>query len=365
MVIGIPKEIKEDEYRVGMTPSGVISFTESGHDVIVEKGAGTGSAFSDHEYIAAGAVISSSKKKLFHEAELILKVKEPLPREYSLLQKGQILCCFLHLSADLALTRQLLKRKVSAIGYETVMDADGTLPLLKPMSAIAGRLSVLNGATALQRPYGGCGILLSGVPGVTRGCVVILGAGTVGTNAAKIAIGLGARVVVMDINVQRLGMMEQTYNGRVETLVTMRDTMERYLAQADLAIGAVLVAGEKAPMLVNRAMLRKMKKGAVIVDVSIDQGGCFETSRPTRHADPTYQVDGIVHYCVPNIPGAVPRTSTDALSHVTLPYLRKIADHGLKEAMQSDASLKHGLNTDNGALTCLPVAVAHGLKIST
>jgi len=361
MIIGIPKEIKEDEYRVGMTPSGVISLIEAGHQVIIERGAGLGSAILDSEYTAAGATIVSSKKRLFSESELILKVKEPLPAEYPFLQKGQILCCYLHLSADLPLTQELIKRKISAIGYETVMCSDGTLPLLKPMSEIAGRLAVQNGAYALQRPQGGRGILLSGVPGVERALVVMLGAGTVGTNSAKIAIGMGARVVVLDLNVQRLGIIEQTFDGRVETAVASRDTIEGYLTQADMVVGAVLLAGAKAPKLVTRAMLKKMKQGAVVVDVSIDQGGCFETSRPTRHSDPTYQVDGIIHYCVPNIPGAVPRTSTYALSHVTLPYIVKIANQGLSAALQSDASLQHGLNTHNGEVTCLAVGYAHGL----
>ncbi len=362
MVIGIPKEIKEDEYRVGMTPSGVNSFTKSGHHVLIEKGAGLGSALSDAEYTAAGATIVSSKKKLFCEAELILKVKEPLSSEYSLLQQGQILCCFLHLASDRALTLELLKRKVSAIAYETVMEEDGSLPLLKPMSEIAGRLAVQNGAYALQRPQGGRGMLLSGVPGVERGFVVILGAGTVGTNSAKIAVGLGARVIVLDLNVQRLGMIEQMFDGRVETAVALPDTVERYVTQADLLIGAVLVAGSKAPTLVTRAILRKMKKGAVVVDVSIDQGGCFETSRPTRHSNPTYSVDGIIHYCVPNIPGAVPQTATYALSHVTLSYIQKIADGGLKHALQCNLSLQYGLNTRSGEVTSLPVASAHRLK---
>ncbi len=364
MIIGIPKEIKEDEYRVGITPSGVRSFTEAGHHVLVEKGAGLGSAIPDAEYLAAGAAMISSKKKLFCEAELILKVKEPLKAEYNFLQEGQILCCFLHLASDRVLTLELLKRKISSIAYETVMCDDGTLPLLKPMSEIAGRLAVQNGAYALQRPQGGRGTLLSGVPGVERGFVVILGAGIVGSNAAKIAIGLGARVVVLDLNVERLGIIEHLLDGRVETAVANRDTIEGYLTQADLLIGAVLVAGAKAPTLVTRAMLKKMKQGTVMVDVSIDQGGCFETSRPTRHTAPTYLVDGIVHYCVPNIPGAVPRTSTYALSHVTLPYIRKISDDGLNHALQSNLSLQHGLNTQNGEVTCAPVARAHGLKFS-
>lgn len=362
MIIGIPKETKNHEYRVGMTPSGVKVLTEAGHRVLVQRGAGEGSAISDEEYKQSGALIVPSPEKLFSEADLIIKVKEPLPQEYDLLQKGQVLCSFLHLAADWPLTQLLLEREVSAIAYETVSLDNGQLPLLRPMSEIAGRLAVQNGAYYLQRSRGGRGILLSGVPGVERGCVVILGGGTVGSNAAKVAVGLGARVVILEENGDRLRMIEQIFDGRVETVISHPDYIQQYLRQADLAVGAVLVAGEKAPTLVTRTMMGQMKKGSVVADVAIDQGGCFETSRPTSHADPVYEVDGILHYCVPNIPGAVPRTATYALSNTTLPYIRKVADLGLDTALRSDPALQRGLNVFTGKVTHAGVARAHGMK---
>jgi alanine dehydrogenase len=345
-----------------MIPSGVRVLTEAGHRVLVQKGAGEGSAISDEEYKQSGAVIVPSPEKLFSETDLIVKVKEPLPQEYDLLQKGQVLCSFLHLAADRSLTQLLLAREVSAVAYETVALDDGQLPLLRPMSEIAGRLAVQNGAYYLQRTRGGKGILLSGVPGVERGCVVILGGGTVGSNAAKVAVGLGARVVIMEESGDRLRMIEQMFDGRVETVIAHPDSIQQYLKQADLAVGAVLVAGEKAPRLVTRAMMGQMQKGSVVADVAIDQGGCFETSRPTSHADPVYEVDGILHYCVPNIPGAVPRTATYALSNMTLPYVRKVADRGLDTALRSDPALQRGLNVFRGKVTHAGVARAHGMK---
>jgi alanine dehydrogenase len=362
MVIGIPRETKNHEYRVGMTPSGVMVLTESGHRVWVQRGAGEGSAISDEEYKQSGALIVPTPEKLFSEADLIIKVKEPLPQEYDLLQKGQILCSFLHLAADRPLTQLLVEREVSAIAYETVALDNGQLPLLRPMSEIAGRLGIQNGAYFLQRIHGGRGILLSGVPGVERGCVVILGGGTVGSNAAKVAVGLGSRVVILEENSDRLRAIDQAFNGRVETVMSHRDHIQQYLRQADLVVGAVLVAGEKAPTLVSRAMIGQMKKGSVVVDVAIDQGGCFETSRPTDHTDPVYEVDGIIHYCVPNIPGAVPRTATYALANTTLPYIRKIADLGFETALRSDPALQRGLNVFRGKVTQAGVARAHGVK---
>src|SRR3990172_1069355 len=361
-VIGIPREIKENEYRVGMIPSGVRALTESGHRVLVEKGAGEGSAITDSQYEQSGALMASSKDQLFRDAEIILKVKEPLPPEYNLLKKGQVLCSFLHLAANLPLTELLLEREVSAIAYETILLENGQLPLLKPMSEIAGRLAIQNGAHYLQRTKGGRGILLSGVPGVERGCVLILGGGTVGSNAAMIAVGFGARVIVLDENVEKLRAIEQIFRGQVETAVAHRENIQMHLKQADLVLGAVHVTGGRTPILVTRTMIGQMKKGSVVVDVAIDQGGFFEPSRPTTHADPVYQVDDILHYCVPNIPGAVPRTATYALANVTLPYIQKIADWGLETALRSDRALQQGLNVHQGKVIHAAVARAHGLK---
>jgi len=362
MIIGVPKEIKNHEYRVGMTPWGAKALTEAGHRVLIEAGAGEGSALSDEEYKQSGAFIAPSPKKLYSEAELIVKVKEPLAQEHDLLQKGQILFSYLHLAANRPLTQLLLEREVSAIAYETVALANGQFPLLKPMSEIAGRLAIQHGAYYLQRIHGGRGILLSGVPGVERGCVVILGGGTVGTNAARMALGLGARVVILDENVERLRTIEEMFDGRVETGLAHPGNTQHYLLQADLVLGAVLVPGDRTPTLVSRKMLAQMKKGSVVVDVSIDQGGCFETSRPTSHTDPVYQVDGVVHYCVPNIPGAVPRTSTYALVNMTFPYIKKIADLGFEAALRSDPALQEGLNLHEGKISHRGVARAHGLK---
>lgn len=362
MIIGIPKEIKDHEYRVGMTPWGVKVLTEAGHRVLVERGAGEGSAISDEEYKQGGAFIITSAESLFGEAQLIVKVKEPLAQESDLLQKGQILFSYLHLAVDRPLTQLLLEREVSAIAYETVALPNGQFPLLKPMSEIAGRLSIQHGAYYLQRVYGGRGILLSGVPGVERGYVVILGGGTVGTNAARMAIGLGARVVILDEDVERLRVIEQMFDGQVETGLAHSENIHQHLLQADLVLGAVLVPGDRTPTLVSRKMLGQMKKGSVVVDVSVDQGGCFETSRPTSHSDPVYQVDGILHYCVPNIPGAVPRTSTYALVNMTFPYVKKIADQGLETALRSDPALQQGLNVHKGKIIHKGVARAHGIK---
>lgn len=361
MVIGVPKEIKDKEFRVGMVPAGVMELTHLGHSVVVEKGAGAGSGITDTEYLEAGARIAPSAKAVYRQADMIVKVKEPLPAEFGLLREGQVVFTFLHLAAEKTLTRELLDRKVTGIGYETIERADGSLPLLMPMSQVAGRLSVQVGANYLQENNGGRGVLLSGVPGVEAARVVILGAGTVGTNAAKVAYGMGADTTVIDLSVDRLDRMDDLFGGKIRTLASSRHIVEQYVSDADLLIGAVLVAGAKAPKLISRGLVARMKKGSVIVDVAIDQGGCVETSRPTSHSDPVYVVDGVVHYCVTNMPGAVPRTSTFALTNVTLPYAVKIAEAGAEAAIRQDPALRKGLNTYRGRLT--NHAVARALRI--
>jgi len=361
MVVGVPKEIKDKEFRVGMVPAGVRELVQLGHRVLVEKGAGLGSGITDIEYKNAGAVISA-RKVLFSGSDMIVKVKEPLPEEYALLREGQVLFTFLHLAAEKRLTEALLKHKVTGIAYETIQRNDGSLPLLMPMSQVAGRLSIQVGASYLQENNGGRGILLGGVPGVLPARVVIIGAGTAGLNAAKIAHGMGAEVTVLDTNVDRLDYIEDIFHGTIRTLASNRGVVEESMEEADLVIGAVLVPGAKAPKLAGRKVLSKMRKGSVIVDISIDQGGCFETSRPTSHTDPVYVVDGVIHYCVTNMPGAVPRTSTFALTNVTLPYAQRIANMGVEGAMKADVALMKGLNTYKGRLTNKPVAQALKLK---
>ncbi|MGC2424101.1 MAG: alanine dehydrogenase [Nitrospirota bacterium] len=362
MIIGIPKEIKDKEFRVGMVPSGVRELTLAGHRVIVQRGAGEGSGITDAEYDKAGAALAGSARVVYAKAELIVKVKEPLPREYPMLREGQIIFTFLHLAADRGLTEALLKRGIIGIAYETIQRKDGSLPLLMPMSQVAGRLSIQMGATYLQENNGGRGILLGGVPGVKPARVVIIGAGTVGLNAAKIAHGMGAEVTLLDLSVDRLDYAEDIFHGTIRTLVSNRQVLEESLAGADLVVGAVLVAGARAPKLAGRKAISRMKKGSVIVDVSIDQGGCFETSRPTSFTDPVYVVDGVIHYCVTNMPGAVPTTSTFALTNVTLPYAMKIANMGLEEALRSDPALMLGLNLWKGTLTSKPVAESFDMK---
>ncbi|HEX9861143.1 MAG TPA: alanine dehydrogenase [Nitrospirota bacterium] len=361
MVIGVPKEIKDQEFRVGMVPAGVMELTHLGHQVYVEKGAGLGSGITDTEFLDAGAKIAPSAKVVYGKADMVIKVKEPLHAEFPLLRDGQVLFTFLHLAAEKALTIELLARNVTSIGYETIQREDGSLPLLMPMSQVAGRLAVQVGANFLQENKGGRGVLLSGVPGVEAAKVVIIGAGTVGANAAKIAHGMGADTTVIDISVDRLDRMDDLFQGKIRTLVSSRHIVEEYVGGADLLIGAVLVPGAMAPKLVGRGLVSRMKKGAVIVDVAIDQGGCVETSRPTSHSDPVYMVDGVVHYCVTNMPGAVPRTSTFALTNVTLPYAVRIAQVGPVDAMKSDPALMKGLNTYRGRLT--NHAVARALRI--
>lgn len=361
MVVGVPREIKDKEFRVGLTPAGVTELVHAGHTVIVEPGAGDGSGIPDRDYAKAGARIASSKKAVFAKAQLIVKVKEPLPEEFELLREGQTLFTFLHLAADKGLTLELLRRRVTAVAYETIQRPDGSLPLLMPMSQVAGRLSVQVGAHYLQENNGGRGVLLSGVPGVQPARVVVLGAGTVGASAARIAHGMGAEVTVLDLSLDRLDYIEDIFHGSVRTLVSNRQVVEEETAGADLVVGAVLVPGAKAPRLVSRELVSRMKKGAVIVDVAIDQGGCIETSRPTSHSDPVFVVDGVIHYCVTNMPGAVPRTSTFALTNATLPYVMKVACMGVEDALRADPALMKGLNCIGGGLTSRAVAEAFGM----
>jgi alanine dehydrogenase len=360
MLIGVPKEIKNHEYRVGLTPAAVRQLVEQGHSVIVETKAGAAIGLDDDHYQAAGANIIPQAETLFERAELIIKVKEPQPVECRRLQPGQTLFTYLHLAAD-SLQAQLLQESgCTAIAYETVTDASGRLPLLAPMSEVAGRMSVQVGAHCLENSQGGRGVLLGGVPGVTQGEVVILGGGVVGTNAAQMALGMGAHVTIVDQSLPRLRQLNDQFGARIQTLYPTTEALEEKLQVADLVIGAVLVPGAAAPKLVRRAMLPLMKRGAVMVDVAIDQGGCFETSHPTTHEQPTYIVDGIIHYCVTNMPGAVARTSTFALNNATLPYVCAIANKGWKQALQDDPHLRNGLNVCNGHLT--HQAVAEALK---
>lgn len=357
MIIGLPKEIKNNENRVGLTPGGVGVLTKKGHQVLVEKNAGIGSGFEDAEYIAAGAKIIDKNTEIFAAAEIIVKVKEPLESEYDLLKPGLTLYTYLHLAPNKPLTEALLKNKVTGIAYETVELGNGGLPLLAPMSEVAGRMSVQIGANLLQKYNGGMGILLGGVPGVKPGEVVIIGGGVVGTNAAKMAVGLGANVTILDINTQRLRYLDDIFAGRVNTLVCNPYNVAAAVKNADLLIGAVLVTGASAPILVTEEMVKTMKKGSVIVDVAIDQGGSIETiDRVTTHDNPSYEKYGVLHYSVANMPGAVPRTSTLALEAATLPYLLELVDKGVKEALLSNPALMKGVNTLDGKLTCKSVA---------
>ena len=361
MIIGVPKEIKTHEYRVGMTPHSVIAYMKNGHTVLVEKGAGVGSGYEDAEYTAAGAKVMSDKAELFRKAEMIVKVKEPLPSEYSLFREGQLLYTYLHLAASRELADELLKRKVTGVAYETIELADRSLPCLTPMSEIAGRLSVQEGAKYLEKEFGGRGILLGGVPGVQRGTVSILGGGVVGTNACKIAVGIGANVTVLDINAKRLAYLDDIFGSSITTLYATEANVEAVLRVSDIVIGAVLVAGETAPRLITKQHLSIMQTGAVIVDVAIDQGGCAETSRPTTHDNPIYIVDGVVHYCVANMPGAVARSSTIALTSVTLQYGLTIAGMGLKAAARASDAIRRGINTIDGMCVHAGVAKSCGL----
>jgi alanine dehydrogenase len=346
MVIGVPKEIKTGEYRVGMTPYGVEELKPDNHIILIETGAGEGSDFSDEEYRNAGAEIVG-RNVLFNKADLIVKVKEPIPSEYDLLKEDQTIFTFLHLAANPELTDIFLRKKITGLGYET-LQKDGSLPLLAPMSEIAGRMAPIMGAYFLQKVHGGEGVLPTGVMGVEPAKAVILGAGVVGTNAARDCIGLGMDTVVMDIKIERLQKIDEMFLGRVKTLPVTMHNIKEEIKDADIVIGAVLIPGGKTPILIKRDMLRTMKKGAVIIDVSVDQGGCFETSRPTTHYDPVYEVDGIIHYTVANMPGAYPKTSTIALTNVTLPYIKILAGKGIEKAVREDSVIKSALNTYKG-----------------
>ncbi|NQU38455.1 MAG: alanine dehydrogenase [Lentisphaerae bacterium] len=360
--MGVPKEIKRHEYRVGATPNCVAAYVSRGHSVWIERGAGERTGYPDAAYVAAGAVVARSKEALFAESGMIIKVKEPVAEEYGLFRKGQLLYTFLHLAADRPLTESLLTTGVDGVAYETIRTADGLLPCLAPMSEIAGRLATQEGAKCLEIPMGGRGILLGGVPGVARGTVLILGGGVVGRNACQMAVGLGARVTVMDINASRLSALDDLYGNRVDTRFSSEANLEELLPQTDLLIGAVLIPGARAPHLVRREHLALMKPGSVIVDVAVDQGGCVETTRPTTHDDPVFVVDGVLHYCVANMPGAVALTATQALTNATLPYGLLLADKGVQAACRDSAALRSGLNTYRGLCTCPGVAEAFGLE---
>ncbi len=364
MLIGVPKEVKDNENRVSTTPAGVAEYVHHGHTVIIERSAGTGSGFSDDEYAAVGASIVDSHEEVFARAEMIVKVKEPITSEYDLLRKNQILYTYLHLAAEEALTKVLVERGVAAVAYETVQLPDRSLPLLAPMSEVAGRMSVQVGAQYLMKTYGGRGLLMGGVAGVPPANVVVVGGGIVGTNAAQIALGMGAHVTIIDLNIERLRYLDHVLHGRLTTLASNRHNIAEAVADADLVVGAVLIPGAKAPKLVTSEMVSRMRPGSVIVDVAIDQGGCIETVRPTTHSAPTFVVDGVVHYGVTNMPGAVPRTSTLALSNVTLPWGVKLADLGLVKAVSADPSLAKGVNVYQGKITYESVADAFGLTYS-
>jgi len=358
MIIGVPKEIKDHEYRVGVVPAGAHDLVAAGHEVLVQQGAGLGSGISDEEFIEAGARIVPAAEDVYQQAEMIVKVKEPVGPEYKLLRRGQLLFTYLHLAPDPAQTDMLVERQVTGIAYETIRTPNGVLPLLVPMSEVAGRMSIQVGAFYLQRTVGGLGELLGGVPGVPPAKVVIIGGGVVGMNAAKMAVGLGARVTILDTDLNRLRYLDDIFFGRIETLMSNPYNIGRMLKEADLLIGGVLIPGAYTPKLVTRAMLRNMKKYAVIVDVAVDQGGCMETTHPTTHSNPVYSVDDVIHYCVANMPGAVPRTSTFALTNVTLPYALKLANLGFREAVRQNPDIFQGVNTFQGHITCEPVAAA-------
>ena len=360
MIIGVPKEIKDHETRVGLVPSGVTALREAGHEVLVERQAGDGSSITDREYMQAGAHIRDSAAEVWGQADLVIKVKEPQPGEYGYFRPGLILFTYLHLAPLPDLTDKLLASKVNGVAYETIREADGSLPLLTPMSEVAGRMSVQVGAQYLEKPSGGRGILLGGVPGVAPANVVIIGGGIVGTNAAKMALGLGAHVTMIDRNLNRLRELDDIFNGQLVTLASNAWTIGENLKTADLVVGAVLIPGASAPKLVRREMIANMRRGSVVVDVAIDQGGCFETSHATTHTQPIYFVDGVLHYCVSNMPAAVPHTSTFALTNATFPYLLELANHGLEQACERIRALRVGVNTYNGYVTHSGVAQSQG-----
>jgi alanine dehydrogenase len=356
MIIGVPKEIKTSENRVGLVEGGVKALTREGHKVLIEKDAGVGSGITNEMYEKAGGTIIGTKKEVYEKADMIIKVKEPLPEEYPLLREDQILYTYLHLAPEPVLTKALLDRKVKGIAYETIQLEDGSLPLLTPMSEVAGRMATQVGASYLQRDRGGKGILLGGVPGVQRGRVTILGGGVSGTNAAKMAVGLGAQVTIMDINARRLEYLDDIFGSKVQTLHSNIINIENIVPQTDLLIGAVLVPGAKAPHLVSKEMINQMERGSVVVDIAVDQGGCIETCRPTSHKEPTFEINGVIHYCVPNMPGVFSRTSTYALTNVTLKYALMLAKLGVEEACAKDKALYKGVNTYGGFVAYEQVA---------
>jgi len=362
VIVGLPKEIKDNEYRVGLTPAGVRALTDAGHRVVVERSAGEGSGFEDTLYERAGAEMIESADDVWAEAEMIVKVKEPIEPEYARMKEGLLLFTYLHLAPDPKQTQALLEHKVTGIAYETITDRRGTLPLLTPMSEVAGRMAVQVGAQYLEKMNGGRGVLLGGVPGVPAARVVIIGGGVVGTNAAKIAVGMGAQVTIVDKNLDRLRELDDIFLSKISTLASSAYAIHGAISEADLIIGAVLVPGAAAPKLVTREMLKDVMKGAVIVDVAVDQGGCIETTRATTHSNPTYYVEDVLHYCVANMPGAVPRTSTFALTNATLPYALRLANRGFLEAISLDPGLKEGVNTYAGKMTYEAVAVDQGLE---
>ncbi|HEY63030.1 MAG TPA: alanine dehydrogenase [Caldilineae bacterium] len=364
MIVGTVREVKDNEYRVGLTPGGVASLVQDGHQVLIETGAGEGSGITDEEYASVGAEILPSAKEVWERAQLIVKVKEPVPEEYGYLRPDLMLFTFLHLAANESLTRQMMGSGVTGIAYETVELADGSLPLLEPMSEIAGRMAVQIAAHYLEKMNGGRGKLLGGVPGVRPSDVVIIGGGTVGTNAAQVALGMGAHVTVLDIDIERLRYLSHILHGSLTTLNSDPHSIANSVSYADVLIGAVLIKGGRAPTLVTREMVRTMKPGSVIIDVAVDQGGCVETSHPTTHSDPVYFVDGVLHYCVANMPGAVPRTSTFALANATIPYVRRLAALGFEQAVRRDPALARGVNVYRGKITYQAVADAFGLPYS-
>ena len=365
MIVGVPKEIKVREYRVGMVPGFVKALTSRGHQVLVQKGAGLGSSIPDADYVAAGATMLETADEVWKRAEMIVKVKEPIAEEYERIQHGQTIYTFFHLAAVPALAKVLVEKKVTSVAYETIQLPNGSLPLLKPMSEVAGRLSVQVGAMSLFREKGGKGILLGGVPGVRRGRVTVIGGGAVGTNAAKMALGLGAEVTILDTNIDRLAYLDDVFGGRVTTLFSNQHNIHRSVVQSDLVVGAVLIPGAAAPKLVTASMLEEMEEGSVVVDVAVDQGGCIETCVPTTHENPTFIKHGVVHYCVANMPGAVAQTSTYALNNVTEPYGIKLAQLGVVEAVKNDRALALGVNTYGGAVTYEAVATSLGMPYTS
>ena len=361
MVIGIPKEVKDHEFRIALTPDAVKHLTSRGQVVLVEVGAGDGSGFSDDEYRKAGAQLIQSSNELFSQAQLIVKVKEPQPEEYSKLQPQHTLFTYLHLAASKELTEALLSSRCTAIAYETVEEADGRLSILRPMSEIAGRMSVQIGAHFLEKQQGGRGVLLGGIPGIAPGRVVVLGSGVVGASATRIAVGLGAQVTVISLALEQLRRLDELYGSQVITRFSTPEVIERSVEGADLVIGAVMIRGARTPRLISRALVVQMNPGSVIVDVAVDQGGCSETTRPTTHSNPVYHVDGVLHYCVANIPGIVPRTATSALTNATLPFIVRLVEKGFEQALKAEPGLAKGVNVRKGQLTCEAVATAHGL----